>query len=181
MVIEPVEIRKVMKAMASSGNYPLTGKVDVDEFFVGGQEEGKRGRGKEKKKLVVMAIEKRNRGISRMYAKEIESADSKNLGDFMRAKIEKTASVKTDKWIGYKSLKNYFDNFEQLSTGDKGGNFPEIHRAIMMFKSWLRGIYHNVNDLQTYLDEYTYRFNRHLLKSSVFDNLIIRMVKAKPY
>jgi hypothetical protein len=41
--------RKVMKAMESSGNYPLTGKVDVDEFFVGGQEEGKKGRGKEEK------------------------------------------------------------------------------------------------------------------------------------
>jgi len=29
--------RKVMKAMESSGNYPLKGSVDVDEFFVGGQ------------------------------------------------------------------------------------------------------------------------------------------------
>jgi hypothetical protein len=25
-----------MKAMESSGDYPLTGNVDVDEFFVGG-------------------------------------------------------------------------------------------------------------------------------------------------
>jgi transposase-like protein len=91
-----------MDAMKSSGNHPLTGNVDVDEFFVGGQEDGKKGRDKEKKKLVVIAIEKRNKGISRMYAKEISNADSKNLGDFMRSKIEPTASVKTDKWMGYK-------------------------------------------------------------------------------
>jgi hypothetical protein len=38
-----------MRAMASSDNYPLIGNVDVDEFFVGGQEDGKKGRGKEKK------------------------------------------------------------------------------------------------------------------------------------
>ena len=36
--------RKVMKAMGSSGNYPLTGKVEVDEFVVGKQEEGTKGR-----------------------------------------------------------------------------------------------------------------------------------------
>lgn len=35
--------------MESSRSYPLTGKVDVDEFFVGEQEEGKKGQGKEKK------------------------------------------------------------------------------------------------------------------------------------
>lgn len=31
--------QKVMKAMESSGNYPLLGKVEVDETYVGGQDE----------------------------------------------------------------------------------------------------------------------------------------------
>jgi hypothetical protein len=89
--------RKVMKAMESSGNYPLTGNVDVDECFVGGQETGKKGRGKEKKALVVFAIEKRDKGISRMYGKVIPQADAKNLGNFMREKISSGADIKTDK------------------------------------------------------------------------------------
>jgi len=173
--------RKVMKAMESSGNYPLTGNVDVDEFFVGAQEEGKKGRGKKNKKLVVLAIEKSGKGISRMYGKEIEKADSKHLGSFMKAKIDSKANVKTDKWLGYKPLKSDFENLVQLDSGEKGGNFPQIHRAIMLFKAWLRGIHHSVNDLQTYIDEYTYRFNRHLMKASIFDNLIRRMIKAKQY
>jgi hypothetical protein len=170
-----------MKAMESRNNHPLTGKVEVDEFFVGGQEDGKKGRGKSKKKLVVIAIEKRDKGISRMYAKEIEKADTKSLGSFMRKKVEKTALVKTDKWIGYKPLKTDFENLKQVSSGEKGGNFPQIHRAIMMLKAWLRGVHHHVNDLQAYLDEYTYRFNRHLMKSAIFDNLMLRMIRAKPY
>jgi hypothetical protein len=173
--------RKVMQAMKSSDNYPLTGKVDVDEFFVGGQEKGKKGRGKENKKLVVVAIEKRGKGISRMYGRVIEKADAKNLGSFMRTKIEPQANIKTDKWLGYKPLKNEFENLVQLDSGEKGGNFPEIHRVIMMFKSWLRGIYHSVTDLQAYIDEYTYRFNRHLMKTSIFDNLILRMLNYKQY
>jgi hypothetical protein len=88
--------RKVMKAMESSGKHPLEGDVDVDEFFVGGQEEGKKGRGKENKKLVVFAIEKRGKGISRMYGKVIEKADAKNLGKFMKAKIKPKANIRTD-------------------------------------------------------------------------------------
>ena len=89
--------RKVMKAMESSGQYPLEGNVDVDEFFVGGQEEGKKGRGKENKKLVVFAIKKRGKGISRVYGKVIEKADAKNLGTFMKAKIKPKTNIKTDK------------------------------------------------------------------------------------
>lgn len=167
--------------MKSSGSKQLTENVDVDEFFVGSQEGGKKGRGKDKKKLVVIAIEKRDRGISRIYAKEIERADAKNLGNFMKETINTKSKIKTDKWLGYKPLKKDFENLTQLSSGEKGGNFPEIHRAIMMFKAWLRGIYHSVSDLQAYIDEYTYRFNRRLMKSSIFDNLMLRMVRAKPY
>jgi hypothetical protein len=55
-----------------------------------------------------------------------------------------------------------------------------MHRAIMMFKAWLRGIHHSVRDLQAYLDEYTYRFNRNWMKAGIFDNLINKMVLAKP-
>jgi len=172
--------RKVMKAMESSGNHLLHGNVDVDEFFVGGQEDGKKGRGK-KKKLVVLAIEKTGKGISRMYGKEIAKADSKHLGSFMKETIDTKANIKTDKWLGYRPLKNTFKNLLQIDSGKKGGNFPEIHRAIMLFKSWLRGIHHSVNDLQAYIDEYTYRFNRHLMKTATFENLIRRMIKAKPH
>jgi len=36
--------RKVIKAMKSSGDHPLTGTAEVDETVFGGQEEGVRGR-----------------------------------------------------------------------------------------------------------------------------------------
>ena len=44
--------------MKSSGNYPMTGIVHVDEFVVGGQEEGKPGKSYDnKKKKAVCAVE----------------------------------------------------------------------------------------------------------------------------
>ena len=112
----------------------LTG--NVGEFYVGGQEDGKKGRGN-RKKLVVIAIEKRAKGINRMYDKAIKKADAKNLDSFMKDTIETKAHIKTDKCCGYNPLKKDFENLIQLDSREKGDDFPEINRAIMMFKSWL--------------------------------------------
>lgn len=171
--------RKVMKAMDSSGKFPLEGAVEVDESFVGGQDEGSKGRKKGKKKLVVVAIEKKKNGVSRFYARVIEKADAKSLGGFMKEKISKQAHITTDEWTGYKPLGKEFDHIQHIKSGKKGENFPELHRVIMMFKAWLRGMHHYVGDLQEYINEYTYRFNRSFMKGNIFDNLINRMVETK--
>lgn len=172
--------RKVMKAMESSGKFPLRGVVEVDETFVGGQDENSKGRKKGKKKLVVVAIEKKGNGVSRFYAKVIDKADAINLGSFMKQNIEPQAKVTTDKWTGYKPILKDFENMERVKSGKKGENFPELHRVIMTFKSWLRGMYHHVGDLQEYINEYTYRFNRSFMKGNIFDNLVYRMICHKP-
>ena len=54
------------------------------------------------------------------------------------------------------------------SFGEEGRNFQLMHRSIMMFKVWLRGTHHAVDHLQAYLDEYTYRFNRSMMKVGIF-------------
>ena len=172
--------RKAMKAMKSSGNYPITGNAEVDETVFGGQETGVKGRQNKNKKLVVVGIEKKNKGVSRLYARVIKHADAKSLGSFMEAHIDKKAKITTDKWTGYLPLKEKFENLTQIYSGEKGGNFPELHRTVMNLKSWLRGIHHHVNDLQDYLNEYCYRFNRSFMKEGIFENLINRMVLAKP-
>lgn len=173
--------QKVMKAMESSNNFMLEGSVEVDETVVGGQEEGVVGRKNKNKKLVVFAIEKKGKGVSRVYGKVIKKASSKELGDFMRLKINKEADIKTDEWTGYNPLLNEFENMKRVKSGKKGSNFPDLHRVIMGFKGWLRGVHHHVDNLQAYIDEYTYRFNRHNMKEGIFENLVVRMVDAEPY
>ena len=105
---------------------------------VGQQEEGLRGRNNDKKKRVVVAIERKGRGIGRMYGREINDAGNQFFKPFV-----------------------------------------EDHIA-PMFKAWLRGTHHAVDHLQAYLDEYTYRFNRSMMKVGIFENLLNRMVKHKP-
>jgi hypothetical protein len=173
--------QKVMKAMESSQQFFMTKKVDVDETYIGGQDDTALGRNEGSKKIVVVAIEKNKRGVSRMYGRVIETASKENLSAFMKDYIAPDAQVRTDKWAGYRGLEKYFKNLKQERSEKKGKNFTEMHRAIMMFKAWLRGMHHSVRNLQAYINEYTYRYNRHSMKDGLFENLMLRMVRSEPY
>ena len=172
---------KIQQAMQSSGNYPLTGKVHVDEFFVGGAEEGVFGRGSKNKRLVVVALEIVHEGFGRAYAEVIDDASAKSLRPFFERRISKDAEIITDEWNGYKPLKKDYPKLTQVPS-DKGNNFPQLHIHIMNIKGWLRGIHHHCSKdrLQGYLDEYHFRFNRRAFKDTIFDVLIRRMVFYEP-
>ena len=71
---------KLQQAMKSSGKYPLTGNVHVDEFYIGGEEEGITGRSSESaKKLVVVALEIVTDGVGRAYAQVIDDVNGVTL------------------------------------------------------------------------------------------------------
>lgn len=172
---------KIQQAMQSSKQYPLTGEIHVDEFFIGGPEEQKRGRSKGNKNLVIIALEKVHDGVGRAYAKIIESASFEEFKPFFHAYIATEAKVITDEWAGYSPLKKDYPNLKQIPSNE-GKNFPDLHIHIMNLKGWLRGIHHHCNKehLQGYLDEYHYRYNRRNNMSTLFDNLIKRMIISKP-
>lgn len=168
---------KVRLAMKSSENYPMTGQVEVDEAFIGEKEEGKIGRGAEKKTQIVVAVEKNgSSGVKRMYVKVIENATSVELKKIFDKHISEKAKILTDKWRGYSPLSKLYDITQEKSEPDT--NFKVMHRCIQQLKSWIRGIHHSVNPnyLQGYLDEFCYRINRSIHKNTIFENLLKRMV-----
>ena len=172
---------KLQQAMASSLQYPLTGTVHVDECYIGGPEEQKRGRSKGDKKLVVLVLEIIDGGVGRAYAEVIEHSSAKELGAFLRKYVSKDAKIISDEWHGYSPLKTEFTKLEQVASDD-GKNFKDIHIHIMNVKSWLRGIHHQCSKerIQGYLDEYHFRYNRRQKMGVIFDTLIKRMVKNDP-
>ncbi len=83
--------------MESSGNHKINGNAEVDETVVVGHVERVLGRKNDKKKLVVFAIERSGKGVSRICGKVIQKSSSKELGNFMKTNIELDAQIKTDK------------------------------------------------------------------------------------
>lgn len=172
-------MRKVREAMKSSENYPMTGKVQVDEFTIGGKEKGKQGRSYHtKKKKIVGAVELTDDNkIKRFYALPIEDYSSQSLQSIFKSHIDKEAEVETDGWRGYNKLKNDYSITSSKSI--PGITFNEIHTVIQNLKSWLRTIPTHISKEHTkaYLDEFSYRINRSINSQHIFDNLINRMIK----
>ncbi|MCP4179605.1 MAG: IS1595 family transposase [bacterium] len=173
---------KIQRVMKSTELYPLSGNIDVDEFLVGGPEEGKRGRSHGKKKLVIIALERLSSDkFGRSYMKQIKQSSTKEFRPFFNSYISENAFIRTDNWKAYTALKDDYPNLEQIDS-NKGKNFRELHIQIMNFKGWLRGIHHHCSKMhmQGYLDEYCYRFNRRNYLNTIFHKLIERMVNNKP-
>jgi len=173
-------MHKVREAMKSSCNYPMDGNVDVDEFVLGGKEKGKVGRSYDsKKKKTVCAVQLTDLGkVKRMYAMKIDDFSAKSLIPLFESHIANTAKVRTDEWKGYRPISKQY-NIKQVPS-DNGGNFKALHTMIHQVKSWIRTTYSWVSDfnIDRYYNEFCYRINRSQTKDSIFNNLIIRMVKA---
>ncbi len=169
--------QKVQEAMKSSLKSQLAGVIHVDEFVIGDPEEGKKGRSKGSKKLIVLAIEILEDGVGRAYAEVIENSSAKELGGFLEKYVSKDTEIVTDKWRGYTPLRKKFLNLRQVASDD-GKNFKELHIHIMNIKGWLRGIHHHCSKkhMQKYLDEYHFRYNRRSNMGTIFDVLIRKMV-----
>lgn len=172
---------KIQQAMQSSKLHPISGIVHVDEFYIGGEEEGKRGRSNGDKKLVVVALEIVEGGVGRAYAQCINNASAASLQPFFETYIGKNTKVITDKWKGYVPLKKTYPNLEQIKS-ENGKSFQDVHIHIMNLKGWLRGIHHHCSKdrLQGYLDEYHFRYNRRSNMDTIFDSLIRKMVFNNP-
>lgn len=174
-------MHKVRTAMKSSELNPIIGTVYVDEFVYGGRENLKQGRSNDsKKKKIVAAVEIADDkgGVKRAYFKRIDDYSSGELSKIFHSHISPQAKVKTDKWTGYKPLKDEY-NIEQIKSNTS--DFFEMNTIIHQVKSWLRTVYswmHEEN-IEKYLDEYSYRLNRSIHKQTIFDNLITRMMNHK--
>ena len=57
--------------MVRPGRDHLAGEIEADETYVGGPEEGKRGRQVESKAIVAVAAEQRGRGIGRIRLRRV--------------------------------------------------------------------------------------------------------------
>lgn len=181
-------LHKFRRLMILSGRSKLQGTVEVDEVFVGGKKQGKRGRGAEGKSLVAVAVEITGRKTGRMRLAKIPNASSESLHKFIDDNIEKPSKIITDGWLGYNGLSQIGYEHEIQESKVKVGDeeiLPNVHRISSLLKRWLLGThqsYLNKNKLEYYLDEYVFRYNRRTSKSRglLFLRLIEQAVIMAP-
>jgi transposase-like protein len=187
-------LHRLRSVLVRPGRERLTGLVEVDETFIGGEEPGLRGgRQKGKKSLVVVAVEVREpKGFGRCRMLIVPDASAASLHPFIAGHIEPGATVITDAWQGYSGIEalGYVrDRRSQRAAKSRGedphGMLPGVHRIASLTKRWLLGTHQgSVDDahLQAYLDEFVFRFNRRPSRSRglVFHRVLELAVGHQP-
>lgn len=181
-------LQKLRRAMVRPGRDRLSGVIEVDETFVGGEEEGVRGRQTESKALVIIAAQVDGTGIGRIRMRCIPDATSGSLLSFVQDVIEPGSTVVTDGWSGYARLSSqgYKHEVKVLRGKNKDAVtrlLPRVHRAVSLLKRWLLGTHQgavSTEHLDYYLDEFTFRFNRRTSKSrgKLFYRLVQQAVQV---
>jgi transposase-like protein len=137
-------LHKLRRAMVCLDRDRLSGVVEVDETYLGGNEPGMQGRQTEKKAIVVMAVEVHEpRGFGRVRLRRVPDASESSLLPFVREVVESGSEVRTDGWAGYNGLvkQGYLHNKTVLSSsGDPAHvSMPAVHRVSSLLKHWLLG------------------------------------------
>ncbi|MFA5384289.1 MAG: IS1595 family transposase [Eubacteriales bacterium] len=183
-------LQRFRVAMVNTGRKPLSGVVEVDETFIGGEEQGgKRGRGTSKS-IVAIAVEiKQPKGFGRVRMRHIPDSSGKSLLPFACDVIAPGSVVRTDGWTGYNGLSDYGfirGIIVQSSSGDPAHiSMPGVHRVASLLKRWILGAHQGSvvpEHLQSYLEEYTFRFNRRTSRSRglIFRRLLEQAVVTDP-
>lgn len=183
-------LQRFRVAMVNIDRNQLSGDVEVDETFVGGEEHGgKRGRGTNKS-IVVIAVEIRQpKGFGRVRMRHIPDASGESLLPFVHEVVAPGSVVRTDGWSGYNGLTDYGytrDILVQSSSGDPAHvSMPGVHRVASLLKRWLLGTHQGSvlsHHLQSYLEEFAFRFNRRTSRSRglVFRRLLEQAVITGP-
>jgi transposase-like protein len=172
-------LQRFRVAMVRSEREQLSGTVEVDETLVGGVEHGgKPGRGTSKS-VVVIAVEVFDpRGFGRLRMRHVPDASGDSLVPFVCAAVVPGSTVRTDGWGGYNDLPKhgYARHKTVLSSSRDPAHvaMPGVHRIASLLKRWILGTHQGSvapEHLQSYLEEFTFRFNR---RSSTSRGLVFR-------
>jgi transposase-like protein len=182
-------LHKLRRAMVRPGREQLSGRVEADETYLGGLEEGVRGRQTESKALIVVAAEENGKGIGRIRMRHIPDASARSLVGFVEESVEPGSVVHTDGWLGYEPLqaRGYIHQVTFLRGHEKSPSelLPRVHRVISLLKRWLLGTHQGAigqDHLDDYLNEFTFRFNRRTSASrgKLFYRLAQQAVQVDP-
>jgi transposase-like protein len=185
-------LHKLRRAMIREGREKLSGIVEVDETYIGGEEIGieKKGRGAEQKSLVVVATECKGKQIGRVRFRIIPDASSKSLDSFIEANIEEGSTIITDGWSGYTNLsqnEKFIHEEKVVSGSGKQAHelLPHVHMIDSLVKRWINGTHQgkiSQKHLEYYLEEFAFRFNRKLSnhRGKLFYRLMQQSIDCSP-
>ncbi len=176
---------RIRNMLMDQDDTPLDGEVEVDETFVGGKpraSDATRGKGRgesarwrDQKTVVWGAVE---RG-GQVRAKVVPHAGGLVLRGQVRKYVMPNATVFTDELLAYLTLSREGYEHHRINHRERVYVHGNVHTQTIegfwsMVKNGVRGTHHAVSRkwLQSYLDEYAWRYNHRADAQPMFKSLL---------
>ncbi len=177
-----------IRSLLSEDGLQLEGStIEMDEMYHGGKRRHQGGQGRPSfgsHKVAVVGMAERNTPtrIGRVVARVAPDASKKTLHGLAKEYILPASTVFTDDFVSYDGLANQGYTHKRIRHSARIYVSGDVHtQAIEGFWSLVKrgigGVYHNVSAkyLQTYLDEYAFRYNRRDKGNQQFRSILERV------
>ncbi len=172
---------KLRRSMVAPGRTPLAGLVEIDETELPCRSKndppaGGGGRSRQGKILVAGAVEVEDGGAGpgRLRLAEIPDFSAASLHAFIAAHVAPGATAKTDGLPSYAGAPGVQHDPHVIGKMAAHIVLPWVHRVFSNLKVWALGVYHGLRrkHVQSYLDEFVFRFNRRRTRHAAFRTLL---------
>jgi transposase-like protein len=174
--------KQIRSMLTDEARGPIGGfnrRVEMDETYYGSRSEGTRGRGTKKTPVVGMVQRK---GQVRAFVAADVKADT--LRGLIKEHVLPNSVVFTDDFKSYNGLGARGYTHRRVNHSEKVYVNGEVHTNTIegfwfLIKSGIRGVYHSVGRhyLQTYLNEYSFRYNRRFDVQPMFTTFLHQVEK----
>ncbi len=170
------QIRKLLKEDVGT----LTGEVEMDETYVGGKRQGKRGRGAAGKTIVAGAVERKGR----IKAIIVDNVKAETLLPILKEYVLPGSMIYTDELPSYNKVAKSGYSHERVHHAQKVYVLGNTHTNSIenfwgQFKRSLDGTHHaSAKYLQRYLDEFMFRYNHRKDEEHIFTTWLARVCQG---
>jgi transposase-like protein len=173
------QIRSMLNDEKSGPIGGFNRKVEMDETYYGSTSKGKHGRGTDKTPVVGMVQRK---GQVRAFVAADVKADT--LRGLIKEHVLPRTTVFTDEFKSYNGIGARGYTHERINHSENIYVSGEVHTNTIegfwsLIKTGIRGVYHSVGRhyLQTYLNEYSFRYNRRFDVQPMFVSFLQQVEK----
>jgi transposase-like protein len=177
------QIRSMLNPEKSGPLGGKNGQVEMDESYFGGRRKGRVGRpmtGDAQKTAVVGMVQRK--GEVRAFVAADVKADT--LTGFAKEYILPKSTVFTDDFSAYGGFGARFEQHRRINHSERVYVVGDTHTNTIegfwsLVKNGIRGVYHNVGRhyLQTYLDEFSFRYNHRFDTQPIFTTFMHQIEK----
>ncbi len=179
---------KLMQVMYERQQHKrLSGRIEMDDAYLGGERSGKRGRGSENKLPFIAALETRDDKPMRMHLRRVKGFRKSAISRYAKRSLRAGSLVVSDGLNCFEGVTDAGCLHEPIIVG--GGRkaaqhpaFKWVNTVLGNVKNALRGTFHAVREKHAprYLAEFEYRFNRRFDLPSMIERLVYVAARTPP-